>query len=85
MRILAYLHEEEGCLIVEKVLCGAFISTVNWCEVVQKLHTRSIDDKAVRQELKNLDVSFIPFSLEHADKTGELELVYQRVSVKIYL
>ena len=49
-----------------------FASYLNWCEVVQKLRTRSIDDKAVRQELKNLGVSFIPFSLEHADKAGEL-------------
>jgi len=70
--VLAYLHGENGGLAVEKVLRGAFISTVNWCEVVQKLRTKSIDDKAVRQELNALGVSFIPFSLEHADKTGEL-------------
>jgi len=70
--VLAYLHGENGGLAVEKVLRGAFISTVNWCEVVQKLRTKSIDDKAVRQELKALGVSFIPFSLEHADKAGEL-------------
>ena len=70
--VLAYLHEEEGCLIVEKVLRGAFISTVNGCEVVQKLRTRSIDDKAVMQGLKTLGVSCIPFSLAHADKAGEL-------------
>lgn len=70
--VLAYLHEENGGLTVEKVLRGAFISTVNWCEVVQKLRTKSIDDKAVGQELRVLGVSFIPFSLEHADKAGEL-------------
>lgn len=70
--VLAYLHEENGGLTVEKVLRGAFISTVNWCEVVQKLRTKSIDDRAVGQELRALGVSFIPFSLEHADKAGEL-------------
>ena len=70
--VLAYLHEENGGLVVEKVLRGAFISTVNWCEVVQKLRTKSIDDKAVRQDLNALGVSFIAFSLEHADKAGEL-------------
>ncbi len=70
--VLAYLHEENGGLTVEKALRGAFISTVNWCEVVQKLRTKSIDDKAVGQALRALGVSFIPFSLEHADKAGEL-------------
>lgn len=70
--VLAYLHEENGGLTVEKVLRGAFISTVNGCEVVQKLRTKSIDDKAVGQELRALGVSFIPFRLEHADKAGEL-------------
>jgi PIN domain nuclease of toxin-antitoxin system len=70
--VLAYLHEEEGGLAVEKVLRGAFISTVNWCEVVQKLRLKGIDDKAVGQELKALGVSFIPFMQEHAEKAGEL-------------
>jgi ribonuclease VapC len=57
---------------LKRFLRGAFISTVNWCEVVQKLRTKSIDDKAVGQELRALGVSFIPFSLEHAEKAGEL-------------
>lgn len=70
--VLAYLHEEDGSLVVEKVLRGAFISTVNWCEVVQKLRLKGIDDKAVRQELKALGVSCIPFTQEHAEKAGEL-------------
>ena len=70
--VLAYLHEEEGCLAVEKVLRGAFISTVNWSEVVQKLRLKGIDDKAIGQELSILGVSFIPFTQQHAEKAGEL-------------
>jgi len=49
-----------------------FISTVNWCEVVQKLRAWSIDDKAVYKNLMVLGLRLIPFSLEHADKVGEL-------------
>jgi len=46
--LLAYLQQEPGCLQVERVLSVAFMSTVNWYEVVQKLHARSIDDKKPR-------------------------------------
>ena len=35
--LLAYLQQEPGCSQIEKVLASAFISTVNWCEVWQKL------------------------------------------------
>jgi ribonuclease VapC len=34
--LLAYLHQEQGGLQVEQVLATAFMSTVNWCEVLQK-------------------------------------------------
>lgn len=70
--LLAYLQGENGGLLVEEILPVAFISTVNWCEVVQKLRARSIDDKAVYKNLTVLGLRFMPFSLEHADKAGEL-------------
>jgi PIN domain nuclease of toxin-antitoxin system len=70
--LLAYLQQEQGSLQVEHVLPKAFMSTVNWCEVVQKLRARSIDDNAVCKNLAILGLRFIPFSLEHADKAGKL-------------
>lgn len=70
--VLAYLHQEEGGLQVEMVLKGAFISTVNWCEVVQKLRSKGVDDKAVGQDLMALGVTILPFTQEHAEKAGEL-------------
>jgi len=70
--LLAYLHQEQGGSQIRQLLPIAFMSTVNWCEVVQKLRARSIDDKAVANKLILLGLRFIPFNLEHADKAGEL-------------
>lgn len=70
--LLAYLHQEQGGSQIRQLLPIAFMSTVNWCEVVQKLRAKSIDDKAVAKKLTFLGLRFIPFSLEHADKAGEL-------------
>ena len=70
--LLAYLQQEQGCSQIEQVLTTAFISTVNWCEVVQKLRARAVDDRAVRDNLAILGLGFISFDLQHADKAGEL-------------
>ena len=70
--LLAYLQHEPGGLLVEEILPTAIISTVNWCEVAQKLRVRSIDHKSVCKRLEILGLKFIPFSMEHADKAGEL-------------
>ena len=61
--LLAYLQQEQRCSQIEQVLATAFISTVNWCEVVQKLRAKSIDDKAVAKKLTLLGLRFIPLSL----------------------
>jgi ribonuclease VapC len=70
--LLAYLHQEQGGSLIKPLLPIALISTVNWCEVVQKLRAKSIDDKRVDKNLTLLGLRFIPFNLEHADKAGEL-------------
>ncbi len=70
--LLAYLQQERGCLLVEHVLPVAFMSTVNWCEVVQKLNARSIDDKAICKNLEVLGLRFVAFNKQHADTAGEL-------------
>ncbi len=70
--LLAYLHQEQGGSQIKALLPIAFMSTVNWCEVVQKLHAKSIDEESVFEKLTILGLRFIPFSLEHADKAGEL-------------
>ncbi len=70
--LLAYLNQEQGGLYVKPLLPDAFISTVNWCEVVQKLRKNAINDQLVAKKLSLLGLRFIPFSVEHANKAGEL-------------
>ena len=70
--LLAYLHQEQGGSQIKQILPIAFMSTVNWCEVVQKLRARLIDDKAIAKNLTLLGLRFIPFNLEHADIAAQL-------------
>lgn len=70
--LLAYLQQEQGCELVESVFSTAYMSTVNWCEVVQKLRSRVIDDKAVYKNLQILGLRFLPFDVSHAEMAGEL-------------
>ena len=56
--LLAYLQHEPGGLLVEEILPTAIISTVNWCEVAQKLRVRSIDHKSVCKRLEILGLKF---------------------------
>jgi ribonuclease VapC len=70
--VLAYLQQEQGCVEVEQVLKTAAISTVNWCEVAQKLRAQSVDDEAVRENLAILGLQFIVFDVQHAQKAAQL-------------
>ncbi|KOR30753.1 twitching motility protein PilT [Achromatium sp. WMS3] len=70
--LLAYLQQEPGSSEVELILPTALISTVNWCEVAQKLQARLIDDQEILKNLKILGLQTIPFQLEHAKKAAEL-------------
>ncbi len=70
--LLAYLQNEKGFLEVEKALSSAFISTVNWSEVAQKLQTKQIDFNLIRQNLEILGLQFISFNIKHANKASEL-------------
>ena len=70
--LLAYLHQEQGGLQVRPWLPFAFMSTVNWCEVAQKLREKSVDDRAIRGNLEILGLQFIAFSVQHAEKASEL-------------
>ncbi|SJM88959.1 PilT protein domain protein [Crenothrix polyspora] len=70
--LLAYLQQEKGSAQVEDILPIAFISTVNWCEVIQKLRVRSVDVGLVSKNLEILGLKIISFSREHAEKASEL-------------
>jgi PIN domain nuclease of toxin-antitoxin system len=51
---LAYLRDEPGALVVENALTqGAYISIVNWTEVLSKVADFGEDPEALSQRLEN--------------------------------
>jgi PIN domain nuclease of toxin-antitoxin system len=52
--LLAYLRDEPGALVVENALTqGAYISIVNWTEVLSKVADFGEDPEALSQRLEN--------------------------------
>jgi PIN domain nuclease of toxin-antitoxin system len=52
--LLAYLRDEPGALVVENALTqGAYISIVNWAEVLSKVADLGEDPEALSQRLEN--------------------------------
>jgi PIN domain nuclease of toxin-antitoxin system len=70
--LLAYLQDEPGCNAVEKVLEEACISTVNWCEVIQKSTAAGVDTAGLREDLETLGLAVLDFTSAHAEVAGKL-------------
>jgi PIN domain nuclease of toxin-antitoxin system len=65
--LLALLQDEPGADKVQAVLHRAFISAVNWSEVVQKLSVHDPDVATIRPELELTGLRIIPFTVEQAE------------------
>lgn len=70
--LLAYLQEESGAEVVGDAIGRAAISTVNWAEVVQRASATAEDALELRQNLRSLGLSFLPFTVEQAESAGRL-------------
>lgn len=70
--LLAYLHQEAGGSKVRKYLAQAHISSVNWSEVVQKALTRRVDIRGMREDVVELGLSIMPFTVWQAELAGRL-------------
>lgn len=70
--LLAMLHGEPGADIVEDLLSGSTISSVNWSEVIQKALDRQTDVRGLRQDLESLGLEIHPFTAELAESTARL-------------
>ena len=71
--VIAYLKEEPGADLVEKVLDGSIISSVNWSEVVQNLVREGVSYDELRRVLPMVEVA--PFLEAHAAVVGDLSLL----------
>jgi PIN domain nuclease of toxin-antitoxin system len=65
--LLAFLHDEPGAQRVWEALPGALVSTVNWCEVVQKALQRDADIAGLHDDFAQAGVEFVPFTVAQAE------------------
>jgi PIN domain nuclease of toxin-antitoxin system len=72
--LLAFLQNEPGSDVVAKLLGGSLISTVNWCEVIQKSLAKDVDISGLSDDVAALGVSIQPYTLEQAETAGQLWL-----------
>ena len=81
--VLAWLHDEPGAEVVDPLLAGACLSTVNLAEVWQKLDDRGVDaDRAVAR-LRLLGVRIEPFSDADAGHAGRLWRIGRRAGLSL--
>lgn len=70
--LLAYLQDEPGQQIVERVLAESVISSVNWAEVVQKSIAAGVEVDGMLEDLQVLGLTVEPFTSEDGEMTGRL-------------
>jgi len=72
--LLAFLHNEPGGDIVRDHLGKSIISTVNWCEVIQKCVERGVDTVGMAENFATLGVRILPYTITQAEIAGQLWL-----------
>jgi ribonuclease VapC len=70
--LLALLQKEPGGEVVAAILHDAYVSTVNWTEVLQKALVQGINTTDMQIEFESLGVQFIPFSCLHSELAAQL-------------
>ena len=70
--LLAFLHEEPGGERVSPVLEGAYVSAINWSEILQKSLQRGVNIDGMQQEFTEVGVIFEPFTPEQAETAARM-------------
>jgi ribonuclease VapC len=70
--LLALLQEEPGADLVEELLDGAIMSTVNLSEVIQKAEQHGADTEGLEYDLEALGLGFVGFDVHAARIAAEL-------------
>lgn len=64
--LLAFLHSEPGFDQVESALDGSAVSSVNWCEVLQRCQAKGVDTDRLQQDMEALGVRIVAFDATDA-------------------
>ncbi len=70
--VLAHIFEETGADLVEEVLPGALLCSVNLAEVVAKLKDRGLSAAEIKTALETVDFEVVDFDRELAVICGQL-------------
>ncbi len=70
--VLSLLLAEPGAEIVQSVLPGALLSTVNFAEVLAKLVERGMPSSDALRAVEALGVELVDFNADQAHVTGQL-------------
>jgi len=70
--LLTFLLDEPGKDAVESVLEEAIMSSVNWCEVLQRLIRQDADTAGLLSELEAIGFSVAVFDAQQAERAAAL-------------
>lgn len=70
--LLAIAFREPGEDVARAALRGSHISTVNWSEVIQKVHAKGGNTKSLGHLFMGLGVTIVPFDVATAERAAEL-------------
>lgn len=70
--LLAYLQDEPGSEVVDRVLNEAIISSVNWAEVIQKSIAAEVEVEGMLEELQALGLKVEIFTVNDGELAGLL-------------
>jgi len=70
--LLALLQDEPGAELVRSAVRGAAMSSINWCEVVQKSLARGAEISGLLDGFEAAGLTVLPFDAEDADLAARL-------------
>jgi PIN domain nuclease of toxin-antitoxin system len=73
--VLAVMNNERGAdSVIEALQRGAFLSSVNYAEVITKLNEKGFDRETARRSVLRIGVQVLDFEIDLADRAGELRI-----------
>jgi ribonuclease VapC len=70
--VLAFVYDEPGAQLVEPMLAGGAISTVNWSETLTKIAERGGDAARLGRQILALGPVIEPFTIADAEAAARL-------------
>jgi ribonuclease VapC len=81
--VIAYLHQEPGCEVLEGLLDEAAISAVNLAEVATRLIDRGASQSEARKAIEDLEIETLPFGDALAYEVAALRSVTKHAGLSL--